>query len=397
MRLRIIIPAIFLLLFSATGLYSQSIEKLREDIKRAEEEIRITNNLLKKTQKDKNASQNQLKLIQSRIRNRRNIIANLTRQMSLINNDMDNKSQTIQQLEADLDKLKKEYGEMIYRSYKNYKLNNYMVFLFASRNFNEATMRVEYMKRYNRMQEEKAAQIDSLKANLSNQIAELDTKRKELDGVKESKNREVVSLSKDETQYKKSVTALKSKEGKLSRDLKAQRNQINKLQQQIQQIIAEEARKNRAAKKTTIQERYDLELSGKFDQNQGKLPYPVSEGVIVDTYGIHPHPTEKGLMVNNKGVNIAGGRGAVVRSVFEGEVSRIFFFQGLNNSVMVRHGNYITVYSNLATVSVKKGDKVSLGQELGRLSSGDNSEDHVLHFEIWKETTNLNPGSWLRR
>ena len=396
MRLRTIILTL-LLTMSATAIFPQSIDKLREDIRRAEEEIRITNNLLKKTQKDKNASQNQLKLIQSRIRNRRNIIASLTKQMNLIGREVEDKNKTVLQLEDDLRKLKKEYGEMIYASYKNYKLNNYMVFLFAARNFNDATMRVEYMKRYNRMQEEKAARIDSLKANLSSQIADLDTRRKELDGVKESKNREVNSLSKDETQYKKSVTALRSKEGKLSRDLQAKRGRINKLQQQIQRIIAEEARKNRAASKTAVQEKYDMELSGKFDQNQGKLPYPVSEGVIVDTYGIHPHPTVKGLMVNNKGVNIAGGRGASVRSVFEGEVSRIFFFQGLNNSVMVRHGNYITVYSNLATVSVKKGDKVSLGQELGRLSSGDDSEEHVLHFEIWKETTNLNPGSWLRR
>ncbi len=396
MRLRAIILT---LLCSLAGVFAlaQSIDKLRDDIRRAEEEIRIANSLLKQTQKDKSASQNELKLIQARIRSRKNIISSLSQQMVMIGRDMDSKSKTVSQLEAELKTLKKEYGEMIYSSYKNYKLNNYMVFLFSSKNFNDATMRIEYMKRYNNVQEQKAAQIDSLTRNLSTQITELASKRKELDATRESKNKEVATLGQDEKQYQASVTSLRSKEGQLSRELKEKRGRINKLQQQIQKIIAEEARKSRATQRTAIQEKYDMELTGRFDQNQGRLPYPVREGVIVDTYGVHAHPTEKGLMINNKGVNIASSKGASVNCVFEGEVSRIFFFQGLNNSVMVRHGNYITVYSNLETVAVKKGDKVRAGQTLGRISSSDNSEDNVLHFEIWRETDNLNPGLWLRR
>ena len=119
--------------------------------------------------------------------------------------------------------------------------------------------------------------------------------------------------------------------------------------------------------------------------------------MIVDRYGVHPHATQKGLMVNNKGVNIASGSGAEVRAVFEGDITQIVFVQGLNNTVIIRHGNYLTTYSNLASVNVKTGDKVTLNQVIGRLSNSDNSDDCVLHFEIWKETENLNPEQWLRR
>ena len=130
---------------------------------------------------------------------------------------------------------------------------------------------------------------------------------------------------------------------------------------------------------------------------KGKLPYPVTGGVIVDHFGVHPHPTQPRLTVNNKGINIATKRGASVYCVFEGVVTRVLFINGLNNCVMVRHGEYYTVYSNLASVSVKNGDIVALDQKLGSLSNGDNSDEYTLHFELWKGTDYLNPEQWLAK
>ena len=192
------------------------------------------------------------------------------------------------------------------------------------------------------------------------------------------------------------MAQINTKAGKLSSEIKQKQSQINKLQQRIQAIIAEEARKNKKQPKSAAQEEYLAKLSGRFDQNKGKLPYPVRGGVIVDRYGIHPHATQKGLMVNNKGVNIASASGSEVHAVFEGTITQIFFVQGLNNTVIIRHGNYLTTYSNLASVNVKTGDKISLNQVIGRLVSSNNDDDCVLHFEIWKETENLNPELWLR-
>lgn len=394
------IKRLCILLFLSLGAGSvgaQSLESLREQIRRAEEEIRINTELLNKTRKDQRMTQSQLKLIQSRIRNRQNIVRSLEKQIDLINTDINGKSDTVKLLTARLDALKEDYASMIRAAYKNYKLNNFLVFLFASKDFNDATRRIAFMKRYNRMREIKAAEIDSVSKRLSGEISALDTQRAQLDQTRSSRTRELASLGKDETQYRGAVNQLKARESKISRELRTKKAQIERAQQQIQRIIAEEARKSKATPKSAAQKQADYELSGRFDQNMGRLPYPIRGGVVIDRYGVHAHPTQKGLTINNKGVNIAGERGAAVHCVFEGTVSRIFFFQGLNNNVMIRHGNFITVYSNLASVHVKTGDKVTTGQVIGRIPDSDNDDDCMLHFEIWKETQNLNPESWLRR
>ena len=394
-RLLLILAALFCALNLAAQ--NQSLDALRDEIRRAEEEIRATNELLAKTKKDKQVTQNQLKLIQNRIRNRKQIIANLEKQTQVINGDVGTKNDTVHAMQNELTQLRKEYADMVYAAYKNYKLNNFLVFLFASKDFNDATRRISYMRRYNRMRQQKAEQIKSVADSLHVQIGELENRKAELTKVRDTRTQEVSSLGKDEKQYQSSLSEINTKSGKLSSEIRKKQSQINKLQQRIQAIIAEEARKNRATPKSAAQEEYIANLSGRFDQNKGLLPYPVRGGVIVDRYGVHPHATQKGLMVNNKGVNIASGSGAEVRAVFEGDITQIVFVQGLNNTVIIRHGNYLTTYSNLASVNVKTGDKVTLNQVIGRLSNSDDSDDCVLHFEIWKETENLNPEQWLRR
>ena len=394
-RLLLILAALFCALNLAAQ--NQSLDALRDEIRRAEEEIRATNELLAKTKKDKQVTQNQLKLIQNRIRNRKQIIANLEKQTQVINGDIGTKNDTVHAMQNELTQLRKEYADMVYAAYKNYKLNNFLVFLFASKDFNDATRRISYMRRYNRMRQQKAEQIKSVANSLHVQIGELENRKAELTKVRDTRTQEVSSLGKDEKQYQSSLSEINTKSGKLSSEIRKKQSQINKLQQRIQAIIAEEARKNRATPKSAAQEEYIANLSGRFDQNKGLLPYPVRGGVIVDRYGVHPHATQKGLMVNNKGVNIASGSGAEVRAVFEGDITQIVFVQGLNNTVIIRHGNYLTTYSNLASVNVKTGDKVTLNQVIGRLSNSDDSDDCVLHFEIWKETENLNPEQWLRR
>lgn len=394
-RLLLILAALFCALNLAAQ--NQSLDALRDEIRRAEEEIRATNELLSKTKKDKQVTQSQLKLIQNRIRNRKQIIANLEKQTQVINGDIGTKNDTVHAMQNELSQLRKEYADMVYAAYKNYKLNNFLVFLFASKDFNDATRRISYMRRYNRMRQQKAEQIKSIADSLHVQIGELENRKAELTKVRDTRTQEVSSLGKDEKQYQSSLSEINTKSGKLSSEIRKKQSQINKLQQRIQAIIAEEARKNRATPKSAAQEEYIANLSGRFDQNKGLLPYPVRGGVIVDRYGVHPHATQKGLMVNNKGVNIASGSGAEVRAVFEGDITQIVFVQGLNNTVIIRHGNYLTTYSNLASVNVKTGDKVALNQVIGRLSNSDDSDDCVLHFEIWKEIENLNPEQWLRR
>ena len=253
------------------------------------------------------------------------------------------------------------------------------------------------MKRYNDIRETKADQIEKLRIDIEGKIKDLNKQHVTLSNTTNSRKKELATLNKDESQYKANVRSHQNKQSSINSKLKAREKDILKAQKKLAEIIAEESRKNKKLDKSDTEIKLDIALSGRFDQNIGKLPYPIRGGVVVDKFGIHAHPTISGLKVNNKGINIAGKSGSPVYCTFEGVVSRIIFLQGLNNCIMVRHGNYITVYSNLSTVDVKTGQKVALNQTLGKLSNSANSDDWVLHFEIWKETKTLNPESCLKR
>ena len=398
-RTRLLLTLLFAL--ATLSVPAQQLESLREKIRQAEEEIKMTNQLLSKTQKNQQTTDRQLNLIRNKIRNRKNIISNLEKQSGLIENNIGAKNTTIRSLEQDLNRLRQEYAAMVYDSYKNYKLNNFMLFLFASRDFNDATLRIAYMHRYNRMREQKAAEIDSVSASVGREISSLQSQKEELDKVRRSRNEELTSLDKDETQYRTSSQKLQQEAGKLNSIIKANRKRIEQMQKQIRQIIAEESRKNKAKPQTSEQREFDVKLSGQFEQNTGKLPYPV-RGVIVNNYGLHSHTAIKGVVEKNQGVDIAAEPGAEVRAVFEGEVSQVLLNQWTNKVVLLRHGNYLTLYSNLASVNVKVGDRVTLNQPIGRIASSEDSNDCTLHFEVWKldaqnNPVNLNPEKWLRR
>lgn len=373
-----------------------ALEKLNAQIERAEEEIRKNTLLLNEIVSDKKSNERQLKLIRSRITNRRNIVTSLGRQIDMISGEIGTRNRRIARLKEELEKLKGDYASMIRSSYINYKLNNPLALLFSARDFNDVSRRIYYMRRYNALRERKAAEIDSLSRSLASEVVDLDRRRELLDGKKSLRTAEITTLGKDEKQYDTAVKSLRKSESRVAGQIRTRQQEIQRAQEQIKKLIAQESRENTSRELTTAQRREITALTGSFEQNAAKLPYPVSGGVIIDRFGRHPHPTQRGVQVNNTGVNIAAARGAEVRSVFDGVVVRIFFYQGLNNSVMVRHGSYITVYSNLADVAVKKGDKVKLGQRLGSLSSGSDDSDHVLHFEVWKETQNLNPETWLQ-
>ena len=388
------------MLLCALPLSAQTtIEELNEEIRRAEKEIAEGEELLSKINQDQSVNSQQIKLLQSRINNRNSIIRSLESQISLTNRDISSRERNITQLEAELAQIKKEYGDMVYTSYKNHKLNNSLLFLFSSRDFNDMTRRLDYMRRYNAMREEKARDIDTLRNQLSAEVEQLTVQRESLNTTRKSRDNEVAALQKDKNQYSEANNRLGRQASDVTRRIQEQQRVKQRAEAELQRIIAEEARKNQQAQGSLNEEerRKLTELSGRFDQNKGKLPYPVTGGVIVDHFGVHPHPTQPRLTVNNKGINIAAKRGASVYCVFEGVVTRVLFINGLNNCVMVRHGEYYTVYSNLASVSVKNGDIVALDQKLGTLSNGDNSDEYTLHFELWKGTDYLNPEQWLAK
>ena len=376
---------------------AQTIESLNEEIRRAEEEIEATNKLLKSTETKTVSSEKELKLVRNNISQRKTIIKKLNQQSSKINTNVKSKSRSVSSLEKELEALKSEYSEMLYNTYKHYKLNDYITFLFAAKDFNDIYRRIYYVKQYTKMREMKAAEIDSVTVKLNADIDSLNVEKKKLDKLKDQRNKEIKSLSADEAKQKKIVSDLKSTSKRLNNKIRQEERKIQELQRSIQRLVSNEARKGQKTERSA--EFYAL--TGRFDQNKGKLPYPIEGGVIVDRYGQHEHPTQKGLIVNNTGVNIAAEPGSKVRAVFEGEVMHVIHNKGFNNTVLIRHGKYLTTYTNLQSVTVKAGDKVQGGKVIGTLSTDEEAE---LHFELWVETTGkanpattLNPSLWFRR
>lgn len=364
-------------------------------ISRLEDEIKRNEALLKKISGDKKTTQQELRLVRNRIDTRRKMVNSLDQKIKLLESDINSKNKAISQLGRENDKLKKEYGEMVYAAYKNYKLNNSTAFLFASKDFNDATRRIDYMRRYNKMREEKAAVIDSVSGVHTKELAELSKQLEQLDNSRKTSARELEALRKDEAAYKQKSSALAKEESKVAGTIKKKEEEKKKAQAQLKKITEEAARKNAAKNRSEAELAAMAALSAEFENNRGKLPWPLQGGAVSDRFGTHQHPTQKNLKIENNGINIAGEKGAKVRCVFNGEVEQVVFIMGMNNCVLVNHGSYYTVYANLAAVSVKAGDKVSTGQNIGAIPATDDSNDHFLHFEICRDRQYYDPEQWL--
>ncbi len=378
----------------ATAFGQSSIDQLNAEIKRAEKEIAKNEKLLKEVTKSKKTNQTEIKLLQVKINNRTKVVGGLNKQITLISNDIKQKEGDIATMSAQVESLKGEYAEIVRVAYKNQKVGSPLLFLFSSDDLNTATRRLSFMRRYNNSLKQKVADIEQLKSEVATQVELLGKQQQELDSKKSAHQKELNTLDKERKELKAAGKKLDANEKKISKELKAKRNQKRAAQQALQRIIDEETRKAKR-KMTDAERRAITELNGKFDQNRGKMLMPVNGGVIIERYGKHKHPTQKHITVVNKGVNIAASKGSEVFAVFEGEVARVVFINGLNNCVMLRHGDYYTIYSNLASVDVKAGQHVGTNSRLGRLSDGDNPDDHQLHFEVWFHTMDQDPELWL--
>ena len=378
----------------ATVFGQSSIDQLNAEIKRAEKEIAKNEKLLKEVTKSKKTNQTEIKLLQVKINNRTKVVGGLNKQITLISNDIKQKESDIASMNTQIEELKREYAEIVRVAYKKQKVNSPLLFLFSSDDLNTATRRLSFMRRYNNSLKQKVLDVEQLKSDVATQVELLGKQQQELDNKKAYHQKELNTLDKERKELKAAGKRLDANEKKISKELKNKRDQKRAAQQALQRIIDEETRKTKR-KMTDAERRAITELNGKFDQNRGKMLMPVNGGIIIERYGKHKHPTQKHITVVNKGVNIAASKGSEVFAVFEGEVARVMFINGLNNCVMLKHGDYFTIYSNLASVDVKAGQHVGTNTRLGRLSDGVNPDDHQLHFEVWFHTMNQDPELWL--
>jgi septal ring factor EnvC (AmiA/AmiB activator) len=391
MRLQTIL--IVLLLLVCVGARGQTLEELRAQMSRDQEELKATNALLGVNQNKISSSERDRRLTENKIASQRKIISNYEKQASIIGAEITSNTRQIRDLDNRLTLLKTDYGAVVYSTWKNYKMNNAVAFLFASRDFNDAVRRAAHMKRYNRMRERQAAEIDSVSFVLQSQIDKLATRKQELDEAKARQKSEMGELSKSEKQLASIISGLRGDRKKLEAKAKEQKARIAQAQKQIDKIIADQARAAQSGR-TAAQREQDIVLSGKFEENKGLLPWPVAGGSVLHRFGAQK--VSDNITTNFKGIEIAAQAGAPVRAVFEGEVTGVYNMDHFNTCVTVRSGSYIILYANLATAAVKTGDKVAINQRLGALSDSADDDGHMLVFQIWRETTPVDPLLWLR-
>lgn len=379
--------------------YAQSIEDLRQKKAEAEREIEYTTGLLNEAQKNERSSLSKLRLINTKISSRNTLISNISQEIEIYEQFIANNQVAVEMLKNDDQQLKNEYAEMIRLAYKNLNGLDEALFLISAENINQAYRRFLYFKRYKIYRENQAETINEVQAVLSESINKLEQQTEEKQALIEKTEAEKLQLANEQGLQNQELQKLKNQRSSLQKKLREQRKVEQQLEREIQQIIEEEARKNQTSGGSGFALTPEQELIGNnFEQNKNRLPWPVERGVIVEHFGVHRHPVLTNVQVQNNGINIATDIGAQVRAVFNGEVSRVFGISGGNTAVIIRHGTFLSVYSNLREVVVKKGDKVDTKQAIGTVFTDvKEGNKSILKFQIWKESTKLDPEDWIGR
>lgn len=392
------------LLISSLNGFSQSKNELEKKKKQLKKEITLINGMLKETRKNKEHSLDELLKLKSKMSARSGLISTMNSQIKLVDKEIQENTSVIKSLENDIVQLKKEYAKMIYYAFKHKNAYDKTMFVFASKDFNQAYKRLKYIQQYSEYRKSQAQLIVKNQENLEANIATLKKTKQEKAALISLEEQEKQKLSIEKKERESVVKKLQGKEQDLRDQLRKKEQAAKKLQKAIQRIIAEEIRKAReAAKKSgNTSKGFPMtpeakKLSNSFATNKGKLPWPVEQGVITAKFGEHPHPILKGIVINNNGIDISTQKGAVARAIFSGTVSSVAIIPGEGKVVMIRHGEYLSVYSYMSEVFVNKGDKITTKQQLGVLISETGKSKTDVHLEIWKGMTKLNPQYWILR
>lgn len=394
--------------------FSQSIAELEEKKKQALENLAQTNKLLNETQKSKQGSVNKINLIKRNINDRKTVIHSLNGQIAVLEKNIGVLHTEKQQLEERLKYLKADYAKLIRETHVRRNHFSPLLFIISSDNAGQAYRRFRYLQEFSDYRKKQALEIQRVTVQLAVKEQSLTKDVDKKERVVTEKQREAKKLETDRQQENKMLTQLQKKEKKLKDQQKKQQRQANELNNKIQKLIAAEIRKdeehrkqaaNQSAKEsgkpvpTTFEMSKDEKLvAGNFERNKGRLPLPVEKGFISGHFGVQPHPVLKHVTTNNKGIYIQAPSGSSARAVFEGVVTQCFMVPGSNSAVIVKHGNYRTVYSNLTEIYVKEGDKVSTKQKIGKIFvDTENDNKTELYLMIYRDTSIQNPELWLAR
>jgi septal ring factor EnvC (AmiA/AmiB activator) len=390
-------------------------EKLEARKAQIQKEIRENEKLLQSVKKKEKSAINVIVIQSNKIKLKEKLITTTEKQTKLLGNDMYVNQVKINKLKKELEILKADYAKMIVKSYKSRSEESRAMFLLSSENFLQAYKRAQYMKQYTNYRKMQGEEIKSKSDQLLDYNGRLNVQKTAKQKLIAEKEKERLSLEKEKQEQEKLVSSIKKDKNKLQADIRKKQQEARSIDKQINRIVREAiAAANRKAalerakanpsapvsKVAVSSSKIELTPESKliadnFRANRGRLPYPVEKGFISLGYGDQPHPVFSTLTIHNSGVEITTEQGSNARAVFGGEVTSVIVLSPLNKAVMIQHGDFFTVYQNLSSVSVSKGDKVSIKQSLGRVRTNNETGKTIIKFLILQNTTYNNPQSWL--
>ncbi|MBS1949375.1 MAG: hypothetical protein OJF59_001317 [Cytophagales bacterium] len=390
-------------LFIASFSFAQKNKtQLQKERQQNLQRIQETEKILDETSKEKKSSIGELTALNKRIEQQESLISSTKGEINLLDTDLREDNQIIDALEQDVTNLKEEYATMLFVAQKASGKTDKLSFLFSAQTVDQFLMRLKYMEQYSKARQEQARAISKAQSLLGEQIKITESKKVEKqtllnDEVKQ--NDQLVGLKQKQ---RKVVRNLEKEEKRLKRELEETKKAVAELDELIAKIVKEEleraAREARERNKNKNKEAVSTEeaiaLSSSFEENKTKFPWPAS-GFVSQHFGRQMHPVLRGIEIQNDGVNIQTKANEPVRAIFNGEVSRVAFIKGIGNTIILSHGEYFSVYSGLKDVFVKKGQKVSINEEIGRvLTTAEGISE--LRFQIRKNIVALDPQQWLK-
>jgi septal ring factor EnvC (AmiA/AmiB activator) len=405
----VVVITLVLLAFISMEALAQT-SKTREELEREKAEVqaklREFDAILKQTAATKKNTIGELNAITQQFQTQNRLVNTLDREVKLLNQEISTTENRIASLEQQLKDLKAEYGRMVYNASKLNRSLSIVAFVFSSSSFNQLYMRLKYLKQYSDSRKQQAEQIQKVAAELAEIRVELDLRKSDKEKVLAEERLERAKLEELRKEQQTMVITLTRKETSIKRQITATKKQQQQLESMIRKAIEDEIRLAEAAarkenSKATKSAGSSMPmtpevaaLSSSFAGNKGRLPWPVETGFVTQTFGDNPHPTLKGITVPSDGLNIRTQPNSNVRTVFDGTVAKVASMPGYGETVLIKHGEYYTLYSKLKSVSVKSGQTVKAKDVIGTVATDANGEAEV-HFQTWKGLQKMDPATWI--
>ena len=378
---------------------TQKIKDLENERKVLKNEILEINSLLINNSKKKKNAFNDLESLTYKINKTETLIKLTNDQINLLNFQVEKNEDKIDKLNVEIIAARKDYSDMIFNSYKSRLKENRLMFLLSAENFLQAFKRSQYFEQFSKNRKEMALSIQIKVETVKKIIDTLKTKISEKDSLINFNLSEKKILSNEKKEQNNLIRSLRKRESAYKKQINDKQRQASLLDKEIDRLIKEaikESNKNSSLSTFSLTPEAKA-LAESFSKNKGKLPWPVERGVIIQKFGLQSHPVVKTTKIKSNGIVIATTKNANIRSVFNGKVLSILKFKGSNLTVLIQHGNYISVYKNLSKVYVNKGQNVESFDIIGEVFSSNSESKTTLQFSIFNNTTALDPYLWIAK